>query len=339
MEINKCMGCMEEFRGYPCPDCGYVPEKQLDALPMETILNGKYLVGRALGMERTGFTYIGWDIALERKVAIKEYYPFAQVSRAPGTRTLTWHTIGNDRQDGMRIFLEPAWKMARVGRIPGVVRILDLFQENDTVYIVMDFVEGQTLQSLLHRNGPMSWEQAQAIFRPAIHAMERVHAAGLVHRDFSPDKLMISPNGSVTILYPSDDRLSNTIYDDACIMFNGFRPVEQYTKRGELGPWTDVYAMAATIYRTLTGKLPPMSIDRIQEDTIRWDYPGLLALPVQTLEALKKAMTVRPKMRTQTMAELEKACFPKSGSQNTHPERDWVGARSALPWLRDFITQ
>ena len=93
MELNKCFGCMEEIQGYPCPHCGFDPRRVTGieyALPMGTILAGKYLVGRVLGQGGFGITYVGWDIALERKVAIKEYYPSGQVSRTPGTRGLTW---------------------------------------------------------------------------------------------------------------------------------------------------------------------------------------------------------------------------------------------------------
>ena len=324
MEISKCMGCMSEFRGYPCPDCGYTPGKQPGqeyALPPETILGGKYLVGRVLGQGGFGITYIGWDIALERKVAIKEYYPSGQVSRAPGTRTLTWYTsdsASKARQDGMQMFLKEARKMAKVDRIPNVVRILDLFQENETAYIVMDFVEGQTLKSILQKRGPMGWEQAKGIFLPAIRAMEKVHKAGLVHRDLSPDNLMLTPEGEVMILDlgAAKDLNINSGASSMQVAKGGFSPYEQYTQRGGSGPWTDVYAMAATIYYTLTGKVPSAAMDRMEEDTLRWDLPNLLTLPAPALEALKRAMAVLAKQRTQTMGELETGLF----AQEPKPE-------------------
>ena len=178
MELNKCFGCMEEIQGYPCPHCGFDPRSVRGieyALPMGTILAGKYLVGRVLGQGGFGITYVGWDIALERKVAIKEYYPSGQVSRNPGSRGLTWYTSVQSqqaKQNGTQIFLKEARKMSKVDDIPNVVRVRDLFQENETAYIVMDFVEGETLKARLEKTGPLTWAQAKNIFLPAIQAME-----------------------------------------------------------------------------------------------------------------------------------------------------------------------
>ena len=312
MELSKCLGCMESFGGYPCPKCGYDPEKTKNAeyaLPPGSILAGKYLVGKVLGQGGFGITYIGWDIALERKVAIKEYYPSGQVSRSPGTRSLTWYTTEvaeQARRDGMQMFLKEARKMSKVDGIPGIVRVLDLFQENGTAYIVMEFVEGVTLKAKLQQTGPLPWEQVREIFLPAIRTMAQVHKAGLVHRDLSPDNIMLLPDGSVKILDlgAAKDLSINSGASSMQVAKSGFSPLEQYTQRGGSGPWTDVYAMAATIYYTLTGKLPPNAIDRLETDTLSWDFPALNQLPAQAREALQKAMMVIAKNRLQTMDEL-----------------------------------
>ena len=317
MELNKCFGCMEEIQGYPCPHCGFDPRRVTGieyALPMGTILAGKYLVGRVLGQGGFGITYVGWDIALERKVAIKEYYPSGQVSRNPGSRGLTWYTSVQSqqaKQNGTQIFLKEARKMSKVDDIPNVVRVRDLFQENETAYIVMDFVEGETLKARLEKTGPLPWEQAKGIFLPAIQAMEQVHQAGLVHRDISPDNLMLTPDGKVKILDlgAAKDLSVNNGASSMQVAKGGFSPFEQYTQRGSSGPWTDVYAMAATVYYTLTGKLPPVATDRVVEDTISWEEPGLKALSAQALEALQKAMVISAKTRMQSMEELEKGLY------------------------------
>ena len=308
---------MEEIQGYPCPHCGFDPRsvKGIEyALPMGTILAGKYLVGRVLGQGGFGITYVGWDIALERKVAIKEYYPSGQVSRNPGSRGLTWYTSVQSqqaKQNGTQMFLKEARKMSKVDDIPNVVRVRDLFQENETAYIVMDFVEGETLKARLEKTGPLPWEQAKGIFLPAIQAMEQVHKAGLVHRDISPDNLMLTPDGKVKILDlgAAKDLSVNNGASSMQVAKGGFSPFEQYTQRGSSGPWTDVYAMAATVYYTLTGKLPPVATDRVVEDTISWEEPGLKALSAQALEALQKAMVISAKNRMQSMEELEKGLY------------------------------
>lgn len=317
MKFNRCFGCMEEIQGYPCSHCGFDPRsvKGIEyALPMGTILAGKYLVGRVLGQGGFGITYVGWDIALERKVAIKEYYPSGQVSRNPGSRGLTWYTSVQSqqaKQNGTQIFLKEARKMSKVDDIPNVVRVRDLFQENETAYIVMDFVEGETLKARLEKTGPLPWEQAKGIFLPAIQAMEQVHQAGLVHRDISPDNLMLTPDGKVKILDlgAAKDLSVNNGASSMQVAKGGFSPFEQYTQRGSSGPWTDVYAMAATVYYTLTGKLPPVATDRVVEDTISWDEPGLKVLSAQALEALQKAMVISAKNRMQSIEEPEKGLY------------------------------
>ena len=168
MEFTRCFRCMEKTNTYPCPSCGYDARgnrpKEYALLP-GTILNGKYVVGDMLGQGGFGITYVGWDLALESKVAIKEYYPAGQVIRDNATGSLLhWLSTPQSetaRNAGREMFLKEARKLSRVSGIPQVVRVRDLFQENDTAYIVMDFVEGQTLKESLRKTGPITWAQAE----------------------------------------------------------------------------------------------------------------------------------------------------------------------------------
>ena len=324
MELNKCLGCMEPYQGNPCPHCGFDSRRPTGmeyALPLNTILAGKYLVGRALGQGGFGITYIGWDIALERKVAIKEYYPSGQVSRNPGNRNLTWYTTeqaNEARKSGMEMFLKEARKMVKVDRIPGIVRVLEIFQENGTAYIVMEFVEGETLKARLAKTGPLPWNQAEKIFKPVIHTMAQVHKAGLIHRDISPDNLMMTPDGGVQVLDlgAAKDLSINSGASSMQVAKSGFSPLEQYIQRGNSGPWTDVYAIGATIYYTLTGKLVPNAVDRLNHDTISWAEPGLAALSPTALTALQQSIAVQSSNRIQSMDELELRLFSPSAAQS-----------------------
>ena len=337
MEFNRCLGCMEPLQAYPCPGCGFDPQRDKSAeyaLPQGVILAGKYLVGKVLGQGGFGITYIGWDIALERKVAIKEFYPSGQVSRAPGSASLTWYSTEaarQTRQDGMGMFLKEARKMSKVDAIPGVVRVLDLFQENGTAYIIMDFVEGVTLKAQLQKTGPIPWSQAKEIFLPAIQTMEQVHRAGLIHRDLSPDNLMLIPDGKVKVLDlgAAKDLSVNSGLSSMQVAKSGFSPWEQYLQQGGSGPWTDVYAMAATIYYTLTGKLPPNAVDRANRDTISWQEPGLTEMPAGALKTLQKAMAVRSENRLQTMEALEKGLFEEKKAPETAVKKEKTPAEKS----------
>ena len=311
MEFTRCFRCMEKTGAYPCPSCGYDPRNDRPkeyALQPGTILNGKYVVGAMLGQGGFGITYIGWDLVLENKVAIKEYFPSGQVGRSGTSGTLQWYSTPqaeNARNSGMEMFLKEARKMSRVREIPQVVHIRDLFQQNDTAYIVMDFVEGETLMSRLKKTGPLNWNQARGIFLPTIRAMAQVHGEGLIHRDLSPDNLMLLPDGSVKILDlgAAKDLNVNSGASSMQVAKGGFSPLEQYTQRGGSGSWSDVYAMAATMYYSITGVLPPPVMDRMVDDQLQWDLEPLKTLPGPALEALKRAMILLPANRTQTMGE------------------------------------
>ena len=322
MQFNRCFGCMEEIQGYPCPHCGFDPRVQQDnfVLPRGTVLCGHYVVGRVLGQGGFGITYIGFDLSLQRKVAIKEFYPRGLASRfATMSCSLQWASDEDSqtvRTTGMDSFLREARKMAKVEDIPEVVSVRESFQENDTAYIIMDYIEGKTLFSVLKEKGPMPWEEAKDIFIPAISAMEKVHQAGLVHRDISPDNLMLTDKGvRILDLGAAKDLSSGSGASSAQVAKGGFSPLEQYTQRGGSGPWSDVYAMAATMYYTLTGVLPPNAIDRMEQDSIDWKRLSQRGVPANVISALQKAMTVTVKGRPQSMAEflgqLQKAGLPQ----------------------------
>ena len=304
---------MERIAAYPCPRCGYSPmyNTATYALQPGMVLKGKYMVGKVLGQGGFGITYIGMDLQLQRKVAIKEYYPAGLVGRKSGTTQVVWYASEAAREamrSGQELVLKEARKMSKVSNIPSVVQVHNVFQENGTAYICMDFIEGQTLLHRLKQTGPLPWEQAKELFLPIIQAMGQVHQTGLIHRDLSPDNLMIQPDGRVKILDlgAAKDLNLNTGKSSMQVAKNGFSPLEQYLQSGSSGSWTDVYSMAATIYYTLTGIIPPSALDRMDNDAISWDLPQLQGLPVCVLAALKHALAVRPKDRIQTMEDFLK---------------------------------
>lgn len=315
MQINRCINCMKNISENPCPYCGFdnTGYQQLNyALPVNSILDGRYLIGRMLGQGGFGLTYVGWDLTLEQKVAIKEYYPSGQVTRHPnmGT-TLLWNTGVQAESlytNGMESFLREARKMTKLDNVPAAVHVLNTFAANDTAYIVMEYIEGETLEKLLSRTGPMRWENAKDIFYPVLEGMVQVHAAGLIHRDLSPDNIMLQPDGQVRILDlgAAKDLTINSGASSVLVAKVGFSPIEQYTQRGNSGTWTDVYSMAATIYYALTGVLPQAATDRINQDQIDWNLPQLSGVPVGVREALQRGMAVSAKERTQSMEILLK---------------------------------
>ena len=315
MNINRCPHCMEELgersRGV-CSFCGFdaVQNPQMpEALPRESILHGKYLIGDVLGRGGFGITYIGFDLALEMKVAIKEYYPSGAVSRRQGETSLLWNSSAVSsagRRNAYNDFLKEARKMARIDQIPGVVRVRDTFVENETAYIIMDYVEGETLKTRLKRDGVLTYSACYAMLRPMMEDLQKVHQLGIIHLDISPDNIMIQKDGSVKLLDlgAAKDLNKKSNGMSQLVTKNGFSPAEQYMENGKIGPWTDVYALCATIYYTCYGKLVPQALERLMDDTLTFDLPAKEPLPQYAVEALKKGLAVRVNDRIQSIGEL-----------------------------------
>ena len=315
MEVRRCMKCMYPLTAGEtvCPECGRAygsANAETFALKPGTILEGKYLVGEMLGQGGFGITYIGFDLLLEQKVAIKEYYPMStgMVSRE-GHSTVVWSSAMMGKTGTQKVFdsfLKEARKMAKLGGIPGVVGVKSVFIQNETAYIVMDFIEGETLLKKLQKNGPMDFDSCVKLMTPIMQALAEVHEHGIIHRDISPDNIMVRPDGKLILLdlgaAKDLDIQGNdgSVQSSQMVAKHGFSPIEQYSKSGKVGPWTDIYAMAATIYYCCTGILPPPATDRTIDDT-------LACQPLLTqaqFDILADCMRMRPQDRPQSMDTL-----------------------------------
>ena len=315
MEVRRCMKCMHPLAAGEtvCPECGRAygsANAETFALKPGTILEGKYLVGEMLGQGGFGITYIGFDLLLEQKVAIKEYYPMStgMVSRE-GHSTVVWSSAMMGKtgtQKGFDSFLKEARKMAKLGGIPGVVGVKSVFIQNETAYIVMDFIEGETLLKKLQKNGPMDFDSCVKLMTPIMQALAEVHEHGIIHRDISPDNIMVRPDGKLILLdlgaAKDLDIQGNDggVQSSQMVAKHGFSPIEQYSKSGKVGPWTDIYAMAATIYYCCTGILPPPATDRTIDDTLACQP----RLTHAQFGILADCMRMRPQDRPQSMDTL-----------------------------------
>ena len=310
------------------PECGRAygsANAESFALKPGTILEGKYLVGEMLGQGGFGITYIGFDLLLEQKVAIKEYYPMStgMVSR-DGHSTVVWSSAMMGKtgtQKGFDSFLKEARKMAKLGGIPGVVGVKSVFIQNETAYIVMDFIEGETLLKKLQKNGPMDFDSCVKLMTPIMQALAEVHEHGIIHRDISPDNIMVRPDGKLILLdlgaAKDLDIQGNdgSVQSSQMVAKHGFSPIEQYSKSGKVGPWTDIYAMAATIYYCCTGILPPPATDRTIDDTLACQP----RLTQAQFDILADCMRMRPQDRPQSMDTLLQMLTHPQGEAKAEP--------------------
>ena len=345
MEIRRCMKCMHALAAGEtfCSECGRPygsVETEPFALKPGTILDGKYLVGEMLGQGGFGITYIGFDLLLEQKVAIKEYYPMStgMVSRENST-TVVWSSAVMQKsgmEKGFDSFLKEARKMAKLGGIPGVVGVKSVFIQNETAYIVMDFIEGETLLKKLQREGPMDYGTCISLMTPIMQALAEVHKHGIIHRDISPDNIMVQNDGRLILLDLGAAKdldiqgKDGNMQSSQMVAKQGFSPVEQYGRDGKIGSWTDVYAMAATIYYCCTGVLPPSATDRTIGDTLTC-RPRLTK---EEFDVLAFCMNVLPQNRPQNMDALLQIVTHPAGK--TPPVRDVPKTEPVRPETRNL---
>ena len=240
-------------------------------LPRHYVLQGRYYVGRVLGQGGFGVTYMGRDLRLNRPVAIKEFLPSDRCLRS--TDRATVHPCNEDGVDlfsyGLEQFLLEAQNLASLGGHRNVVLIMDHVEANSTAYMIMEYVQGTSLkQHVADRGGRISPEAASDIIFEVIAGLRNVHEQGLLHRDVSPDNIMIQPSGSIKLIDFGAARhyMRAASRGMSVILKHGYAPEEQYRMHGDQGPWTDVYATAATMYKCITGEVPPPSPDRQSGD-------------------------------------------------------------------------
>lgn len=272
-----------------------------------TMLRARYRIDKVLGQGGFGITYAAFDTKNQQKVAVKELFPSRFVSRSGNHCTVI---VNKDETDTFQQMLSSFEKEANVliqlQHLEGVVRLMHVFSENETMYYVMELLEGEDLMHKLHREGPMRWEQLAAILKPVMHALEQIHALGLIHRDISPDNIFLTKNGARLIDFGSVRNYQGKGAMTTMVKQN-FAPIEQFHTNGNQGPWTDIYALSVTAYYALAGQLPPRAPDRQFNDTILPLGSHCPDLPKYICAAIHHGMGVQPEHRFQTLQQFSHA--------------------------------
>ncbi len=329
----RCFHCMNSIPDGAalCPYCNEAPSKENPpyCLTAGTVLKNKYIIGNVIGEGGFGITYAGWDSALGQKIAVKEYYPSICANRShtgdnqviPGQASKgQYFRMGKER------FTQEAQSASQFSGEAGIVKILDYFEENDTAYIVMNYVDGGNLGEIVHSRGKLEPKTFFAVMLPLMRTLEHVHQTGMIHRDIAPDNIIMSQDGSLTLLdfgsaryYFGEETKSLSV-----VLKPGYAPYEQYSRKGSQGAWTDVYALCATIYKCITGETPPDALDRAINDELKKPSELGIRLPAAVENALMKGLAIFPKDRLQTVGELRKAMergYPAEKTVDVKPEK------------------
>jgi serine/threonine protein kinase len=314
---------MENDSGLPtCPTCGRpfdLPPRSPLQLKPRTVLREQYLIGRALGDGGFGITYLSWDLGLESRLAIKEYMPNGVAGRSGGETKVVPYTEQTKQEFewGLDRFLEEARVLKKFSSHPGIVAVDTVFKENGTAYLVMEFLDGVTFEDFIsRRGGRITFETAMRVVLPAMDALAAVHAEGILHRDISPDNIYLTRAGKVKLIDfgAARNALGQKSRNLSIILKEGYAPEEQYRASGIQGPWTDVYAMAATLYHAITGKIPQPALDRQAQDNVQWPSQMQIEIEPRVEAALMKALAIKANERFQSMEDFKAAL---SGTMTT----------------------
>ncbi len=306
-----------------CPHCGYeegFDDHQLLHIDPGQILVDRYIIGKSLGFGGFGVTYLGWDTKLQRKVAIKEYLPSEFATRMIHHQEIM--VDGSEKKtdqfnSGMNRFLKEGEKLAQVGDIDGIVHMYDCFQANNTAYITMEYLKGMTLTQFLDEKGVVSEQEVMDLMLPIFKALETVHEKGIIHRDIAPDNLFVTydedGNEKLKLIDFGASKFASSSHSKSLTVMikPGYSPEEQYRSNGDQGTYTDVYALAAVMYKMVTGVQPPDSFERRTAiESHKKDpliEPGKFNsnLSANFEIALLNALNVRIEDRTTTVSDFE----------------------------------
>ena len=307
-----CPACfLETFNNGACRACGFdenAPQSSLLLPPGTPLMNGQYLVGKILGKPGGfGITYLGWDSQLATYVAIKEYLPRDLAGRHLDRISVTTHTNGDSEsfRYGLEQFLHEARTLAQFDH-PNVVRVRAFFQENGTAYLVMDYLQGNSLSDhLANLGGRTSEKAALDIMLPILAGLSEVHAKGFLHRDIKPQNIYITTNGRPILLDFGTARQSMGNRGMTTVITPGYAPWEQYHRHGKQGPWTDIYACSATLYHLVTGIIPPEAAERVAQDDLLPPVQAAPGVSSTFSAAIMRALSIDPANRPQTITEFQ----------------------------------
>lgn len=305
---HLCMSCMREIGDEnQCPYCGFHADSPQLApyLPLRTVVAERYLAGKLLDYNGDGATYMGWDLEMNAPVTIREFLPDSIAERREDLTLVPMAGCEITYRDCYQSFLELWRKLARMRGLSALILVFDIVEDHGTAYAISEYMEGVSLREYLLRSpsGYLSWEQARILFMPVLSTLGTLHSAGIIHRGISPTTLIVGKNGKMRITGFSIWQARTARGDLTAQLFPGYAAIEQYGFEGQ-GPWTDIYAFSAVLYRTLIGSTPLEATSRVTNDRLM--VPGKFAeqLPAYVINALMNGLQILPEDRTRTVDQL-----------------------------------
>lgn len=275
MKLDFCPNCFERTNEDVCPKCDYsiaALEYSHIELKPGTVLASRYVIGRVLGIGGFGITYVGFDRQTGKRYAIKEYMPKDIAYRSENGRIEPSSASDEDvYSKGLDAFINETNVLITLSGNPGIVEAENFVVENNTGYLIMEYLDGISSKRLLASRGTLDSEFALKILFSVAGALNSVHSKGLLHRDISPENIMVLKNGDIKLIDFGAARffVGERSKSLELVLKHGYAPPEQYSAKGNQGKWTDIYALAATFYKLVTGDTLPDALSRINNDTVQ----------------------------------------------------------------------
>ncbi|MGN0687137.1 MAG: serine/threonine protein kinase [Oscillospiraceae bacterium] len=315
IEINGkqlCENCFEEITGDKCGSCGFAASDSVldqSLLTAGSVLSNRYVIGQVIGKGGFGTTYLAYDALVCRKIAIKEYFPYGIAQRTSENADVSVLSEDNAQafELGAEKFYNEAKLVSRFNGNPNIVAVYDCFYENNTVYMAMEYLSGRTLKEYIRENGVLSVAQALYVAKNVVGALVVAHSASILHRDISPDNIIVCDDGNIKLIDFGAARqvVAEHSQSFSVILKPGYAPPEQYSKKGNQGAWTDVYSVGTTLYYMVTGDIPDDPTSRFDNDDTfeenRFDISPAL------WEVITRATKLKAEDRYQDAYELKKA--------------------------------
>ena len=337
---NNCFEIIDESFQF-CPNCGYRdgnPPEEAYFLYPGVVLQGRYSIGEVIGVGGFGITYKAFDNTLGSVIAVKEFYPSGIVNRNLGTNDIIIYAKKREQEFYFfkERFLDEARNMAKFNSEQNIVNVFEFFEENNTAYIAMEFLEGQGLNKYLHENNDLvEVDFAVKIAEEIAGALGKLHSIGIIHRDISPDNIFLCNDGKIKLIDFGAARFSRDENRQLTVILKpGFAPPEQYEQINKQGPWTDIYALGATLYYIMTGQCPEESTNRKINDTLIFPNKINPNIPEYLSNTIMKAMAIDLSLRFKNVNEFlaalhqEKTIVPVADEKKKRSKKRNIGVAS-----------
>ena len=341
---DLCLNCFQlKGQSRICPNCGFAEgtdPAQPYYLSPGTVLGKHFIVGTVIGVGNYGITYRCYDTTLGVVVAVKEFFPMGFVSRAAGEKRvwLLTQNQGHRYRDKVQRFLMEARSIAQFGKAKDIVNVYDFFEENNTAYIIMEYVDDPLLQDYLKQCGRVDAETACKITESIVEAVKKLHAKGIIHRDVSPDNIFIAPDYSIKLFDFGSAHIEDSQTIEEKVIKPGYTAPEQYADVEEnQGFYTDIYSIGAILYHMVTGTPPQDGWERYHQDTLRSPLEFGIGIDPSLDRIIMEAMAVRTELRIQNMNQFSDALhgrrraeYPQEKIERQKRTRGWIAMVSVL---------